>query len=185
MRHCIYIILSVALIGCQGPEPRKPVKVNSGSSYKTSIERSKALLNKEEKMISNIIAQDTVHSYIESTSGSWYYYNVKQEQDTVTIKATDWVTLTYNIVDFENDTLYKMTDIGILKYRADKLDLFPGLRNSVPLLKLNETATFLFPSSLAHGYHGDDDKIGINVPLKSTLTILNIEKQIDIKEILY
>ena len=72
-----------------------------------------------------------------------------------------------------------MKDVGLRKCVVSKLDLFPGLRNSVPLLKENETATFLFPSSLAYGYHGDNDKIGTNVPLKSTLTILKIEKQED------
>ncbi|HAI38877.1 MAG TPA: gliding motility-associated peptidyl-prolyl isomerase GldI, partial [Maribacter sp.] len=31
--------------------------------------------------------------------------------------------------------------------------------------------------SIAFGYHGDENKIGSNVPLKSTITILQIEKQ--------
>lgn len=47
------------------------------------------------------------------------------------------------------------------------------------LLKEKETATFLFPSSLAFGYHGDNDKIGANIPLKTTISILEIKKQND------
>lgn len=179
MRTLGYLILLTGLLSCQGPEPRRPVKQNSGSSFKASIERTRALLAKEEKMIQDIIAKDSVHNYIQSATGSWYYYNVQDETGTKTVGAADLVTLTYNVVTFADDTIYRMRDIGIRQFRADKLDLFPGLRNSVPLLKENETATFLFPSSLAYGYHGDNKKIGTNVPLKSTLTLLKIEKQQD------
>jgi FKBP-type peptidyl-prolyl cis-trans isomerase len=62
---------------------------------------------------------------------------------------------------------------------VDKQNLFPGLRNSIKLLREGETATFLFPSSMAFGYHGDNNKIGTNIPLKSTITLLKIEKQKD------
>ncbi len=179
MKKLAVFILLFLCWGCNGPEARKPTKVSSGSTYKASIKRSKALLIKEEKMIQDIIAKDTLHTYLQNASGSWYFYNVKSELDTPYIEPNDVVTLTYNIIDFSNDTIYKMTDIGIRHFKADKLDLFPGLRTAVPMLKENETATFLFPSSRAYGYHGDDNKIGINTPLKSTLTILNIEKQID------
>ncbi|GAB5472994.1 MAG: gliding motility-associated peptidyl-prolyl isomerase GldI [Maribacter sp.] len=179
MRTFGYFILLLGLLSCQGPEPRRPVKQNTGSSFKASIERTRALLAKEEQLIQDIMAKDSVHNYIQSTTGSWYYYNVKDEASTKTVGPADKVTLTYNVVTFADDTIYRMKDIGIRQFRADKLDLFPGLRNSVPLLKENETATFLFPSSLAYGYHGDDNKIGTNVPLKSTLTLLKIEKQQD------
>ncbi len=82
-------------------------------------------------------------------------------------------------MSFSNDTIYPREEIGIIKYKVDKQELFPGLRNSIKLLKEMETATFMFPSSLAYGYHGDNNKIGINVPIKSTITLLKIEKQQD------
>lgn len=179
MRTLSYIILLLTALSCQGPEPRKPVKRNTGSSFKASIERTRKLLAKEEKMIQDIIAKDSVHEYLQTAAGSWYYYNVKGESGAKKVGPTDVVTLTYNVVTLADDTIYRMKDIGIQQFRVDKLDLFPGLRNSVPLLKENETATFLFPSSLAYGYHGDNGKIGTNVPLKSTLTLLKIEKNQD------
>ncbi|NNE76932.1 MAG: gliding motility-associated peptidyl-prolyl isomerase GldI, partial [Pricia sp.] len=159
------------------PEPRRPVKVKSGSFFKESVERSKQLLASEEKKIQEIIKNDTAHEYTHSASGSWYHYNVKIDETEYLPQPDDLVTLTYNIVDLENDTLYSKDDIGVLTYKVDKQELFPGLRNSVKLLKEGETATFLFPSSMVYGYHGDNKKIGINVPVKSTLSILKIEKQ--------
>ncbi len=179
MRYLIYSLLLVGLISCEGPTPRHPVKRKTGSSIQASIERSKKLLAIEEQLIQELIAKDSLHTYINSTTGSWYYYNKQNEAATYRPQPDDLVTFTYNILNFNNDTLYHMQDIGILKYKVDKQELFPGLRNSIKLLKENETATFLFPSSLGYGYPGDGDKIGINIPLKSTIAVLKIEKQRD------
>ncbi|TMM53866.1 gliding motility-associated peptidyl-prolyl isomerase GldI [Maribacter algarum] len=176
MRNLVCLLLFVGLISCEGPVPRHPVKRKTGSSIEASIERSKKLLALEESIMKQVIAKDSTNSYLQSDTGSWYYYNKKNEVAIYTPQPDDLVTLTYNILSLSNDTIYKMEDIGILKYKVDKQELFPGLRNSVKLLKENETATFLFPSSLGYGYPGDGDKIGINMPLKSTIAILKIEK---------
>ena len=176
MKQFIVIILLIGFLGCEGPLPRKPIKVSTGTSIKASVKRSKALLAKEEKLIQDIIKKDTLHSYKNSSRGSWFYYLTKNEKTEETVQANDIISLTYNVVNFENDTIYSMNDIGVLEYKADKLPLFIGLRNSIKLLKEGETATFLFPSSLGYGYHGDNQKIGINVPIKSTISILKIKK---------
>ena len=170
---CIVVLLFVA---CGEPEPRRPVEVKSGSFFKQSVERNKELLAQEEKNIQEIIEKDSLNDYINSSSGSWYHYEVKNNEETYTPRPDDLVTMTYALLNFNNDTLYSEEEIGVLKYKVDKQELFSGLRNSVKLLKKGETAIFLFPSSLAYGYHGDNNKIGINVPIKARLTLLNIER---------
>lgn len=180
MRNLICILLILVFVSCEGPVPRQPVKRKTVTSIQASIERSKKLLALEEKMMQQVISKDSTTTYIQSDSGSWFYYNKKNiSKKDSTAQPNDMVTFTYNILSFSNDTIYKMEDIGILKYKVDKQDLFPGLRNSVKLLKENETATFLFPSSLGYGYPGDGDKIGINMPLKSTIAVFKIEKAQD------
>lgn len=174
--YVFYLQIFFGLLSCAGPEPRRPVEVKSGSFIKESVTRSKALLAQEEERIQTIISKDSLHDYTHSANGSWYYYHIKNEDVDYTPKPDDLVTLTYTIEGFGNDTIYSEEEIGILTYKVDKQDVFPGLRHSVKLLKEGEKATFIFPSSLAYGYHGDNNKIGINVPVKSTLTILKIEK---------
>lgn len=178
MKQVFLILLVFSLASCGSPEPRRPVKVKSGS-FNASVERGKKLLTLEEGMMNTIMAKDSLREYEHSAAGAWYYYQQKNEEATYTPQPDDLVTLTYNIMSFSNDTIYSREEIGILKYKVDKQELFPGLRNSIKLLKEMETATFLFPSSLAYGYHGDNNKIGINVPIKSTITLLKIEKQQD------
>ncbi|MEM9144376.1 MAG: gliding motility-associated peptidyl-prolyl isomerase GldI [Bacteroidota bacterium] len=177
MKPYSYFALLLVFLGCGEPEPRRPVKVNSGRFYNESVARNKALLEKEEKYIQDLIALDTKNEYFQSANGSWYYYGRKNVEADYTPQPDDLVTLTYNILSLENDTLYSSLEIGPIRYKVDKQELFPGLRNSVKLLKENETATFLFPSSLGYGYHGDNNKIGINVPIKSTISILDIQRK--------
>jgi len=179
MKHLIFLLLIIAFSCCKGPEPRKPVKVKTGSILQKSVERNKDLLAKEEKQIMEIIKNDSLNTYFSSGIGSWYHYIDKNDQTDYYPETDDLVTLQYNVLTFNNDTIYSKEHLGTITYKVDKQDLFPGLRNSIKLLKEKESATFLFPSSLSYGYHGDNNKIGVNVPIKSTITILNIDKQKD------
>lgn len=177
--YTIWLAVLLVLVSCNGPEPRRPVEVRSGSFFKGSVERSKQLLAKEEKKIQEIIAKDTASHYVHSAAGSWYRLDTVNNEAEYTPQPDDLVVFTYNVIGFDNDTIYTKDDIGVLTYKVDKQELFPGLRNSVKLLKEGETGTFLFPSSLAYGYHGDDERIGVNVPIKSTISIVKIEKHQD------
>jgi len=177
MKRSFILLLLIVLAGCEGPSPRKPVKVKSGSFIKESVERNKLLLAEEEKIIQDIILKDTLHAYKASADGSWYYFENKTEESSFTAETDDLITFTYNMLSFENDTIYSEEELGIQKYKVDKQDVFPGLRSSLKLLKEGEKATFLFPSSMVYGYLGDKNKIGINVPIKSTITILKIEQK--------
>ncbi|MCM4153176.1 gliding motility-associated peptidyl-prolyl isomerase GldI [Arenibacter sp. N53] len=179
MKHFLFFFLIIAIIGCKGPEPRKPVKVKSGSILHKSVERNKDLLAKEEKQIMEIIKNDSMNTYISSGIGSWYHYISKNNDSDYYPQTDDLVFLEYNVISLGNESIYSKEHIGTITYKVDKQDLFPGLRNSIKLLKENESATFLFPSSLAYGYHGDNNKIGVNIPIKSTITILKIDKQKD------
>jgi gliding motility-associated peptidyl-prolyl isomerase len=177
MKYCIYFFLASILWSCDGPEPRKPVQRKSGSFFKESIDRNKKLLAEEEKKIQEIIRKDSLKHYNHSNAGSWYHYLRVNNTTDYTPQTDDMVIMDYDVLTLDNDTIYSAEDIGTITYKVDKQELFMGLRDAVKLLKEGEKATFLFPSSLAFGYHGDNNKIGANVPLKSTVTIIKIDKQ--------
>lgn len=180
MSKAPYIVAILVLaICCKEPEPRWPVEAKSGSFLKLSAERNRRLLEQEEALMAQLIARDSAHTYLESATGTRYYYETKAQTDGYRPQPDDLVTLRYNLTTWNNDTLYGEAEIGTLRYKVDKQELFPGLRNSVKLLQEGETAVFLFPSSLGYGYHGDNDRIGPNLPLKSRLTLLKIEKNTD------
>lgn len=166
--------LGLALFSCGEPEARRPVTVKTGEFFKKSVERNKGLLEQEQKLIEALIREDSLHTYYTSSYGYWYFYHTKDSTDTYTPKPDDVILINYDIRHLNDSIIYSKEEIGKVQFRVDKEDLFSGLRTAVKLLKKGETATFMFPSSLAYGYHGDEDRVGINVPLKSTVTLLDI-----------
>ena len=174
MRIGLILMFTLLIVGCGGPEPRRPIKVKSGSFFKESVERNKVLLAKEEKIIQEIISKDTVHQYLSNPNGFWYYYDVKNDTARYTPKTDDQILFSYNIRSLGNDTIYTMKDNGPTSYTIDKEQLFPGLQNAVKLLKINERATFVFPSLQAYGYLGDGEAIGPRTPIKSTIELHTI-----------
>jgi gliding motility-associated peptidyl-prolyl isomerase len=177
MRNLSLLFILLLALACQEPEARRPVKVNSGSFIKESVERNKKLLAEEEALIQQVIQMDSLRSYLPTSTGSWYTYNLKNEVASYTPQTDDLVRFTYSLLTLGNDTIYSFEDIGVQTYKVDKQELFPGLRNSIKLLKEGESATFLYPSSLGYGYLGDKNKIGVNVPLKAVITIIGIEQE--------
>lgn len=174
MRFLFSCIAVIAFASCRGPEPRKPEEVKTGSFYKESIERSKQLLAKEEEMIKELMAKDTLHEYISSPNGFWYYYETKNDTATYLPKTEDQILFSYNLMSLQNDTIYTAEQIGPTSHVVDKQQLFPGLQNAVKLLKINEKATFIFPSLQAYGYQGDNKAIGPRTPLKASVELHTI-----------
>lgn len=175
--HLLLLALFFLVVGCSQPKPRKPVSVKSGSFMSTSIERNKKLLSLEQARIDSIITKDSINQYHRSPNGYSYYYNKLDSTTTYRPKKGDVVKINYDIRSLDNQIIYSSEEIGMINFKIDKEDYFPGLRTAVKLLRQGETATFLFPSSLAYGYHGDDHKIGTNQPIKSTIHIIEIIQQ--------
>lgn len=179
MKKGILMILCIAsLFACKGPEARVPVSQKSGSFTDASIQRNKELIAEEEVIIKKIIAKDTANTYIASESGFWYTYIVK---DTVASKKPikgDLVNFIYDIKSLQGTTILSIDEIGnqVVKIDQSNQDLISGIRDGLKLLKEGETITFLFPSHKAYGYYGLEDKIGSNVPIQSTVSLLRIKE---------
>lgn len=170
----ILLLIALTFASCKSPEARLPESVSSGSFIKESAERNKKLNEKERKYIEQIIGDNPDNTYIASESGFWYYYNTKNENDTITASFGDILNFTYNVKDLNGSTIYSEDEIGIQDYAMDKEEIFTGLREGLKLMKPMETVTFIFPSQKAYGYYGDTNKIGTNIPLICKVTLNTI-----------
>ena len=179
MRYSLAIAIIIFIIGCGGPEPRRAIEVKSGQFIRESVERNKALLEREEQLIKAIIKADSTRQYAATDFGAWYAYENQVPEESYLPNEGDIVIMNYDILSLGNDTIYSSKEIGEINYHVDREEIFRGLRMGVKILKEGERATFLFPSHIAFGYHGDNDKIGPNIPLKSNVTILKIEQTQD------
>ena len=172
MKLKYFIILLVIIISCKEMEPRRPVNKKSISFIKNSIKRKKTITKNQESIFKNII-KESKSKFIYSEKGFWYSFNKKlfNSNEKKLPKPGDQVSFEYQIENVNGKILYERKSLGVVKYYVDKEDILPALREGIKLLKNGESAYFLFPSFLCHGYSGDGEKIGINQPLKIFIEI--------------
>ena len=60
-------------------------------------------------------------------------------------------------------------------YKVDEEDFIPGIQQGLKLMKIGETVKFIIPSFNAYDVVGDENKIGINKSIISTVTLINIK----------
>ncbi|MES2811350.1 MAG: gliding motility-associated peptidyl-prolyl isomerase GldI [Bacteroidota bacterium] len=173
------LFLGMNLVTCctQKQEARRPVSQKSGEFMKQSIERNKKLNQGEESLIADIIKKDTVNDYTASAKGYWYYYNTKNKVATATPVKGDITMFDYEIKNLAGKIIYSQVELKPQRYIVDKQDFIKGIQDGIKLMQKGEKVTFLFPSHMAFGYHGDDNRIGINQPLLCTVTLNDIKKE--------
>ena len=170
-------IICLLIVSCAQQEARKPVSIRSGSFLKESVERNKALIAQEEEAIQKYIQNDSTNAYVASENGFWYFYNQKSPQENYFPIKGDTLTYEFSVSKLTGESIYTKEEIGIQEYVVDKQQTIPGLRYGLQLMKQGETVTFLFPSHIAYGYHGDNKKIGTNIPIQSTITLITNKKE--------
>lgn len=179
MKLYTYILIAsitITFTSCsKQQQARKAISHSSGTFIKESIERNKKLVANEEKLIDSIIKNDTLKQYVASSKGYWYKYETKLEEETAFPKRGDIAYFDYEIKDLLSHVIYTKEDTKPQTYYVDKENIMMGLRDGIKLMKKGETVTFLFPSHMAFGYHGDDKKIGTNEPLICTVTLNDIK----------
>lgn len=171
------LLLGMNLVTCctAKQEPRRPVSQASGEFMKQSIERNKKLNENEESIIAKMIKKDSAIDYISSTKGYWYYYHTKNTTEMPKPIKGDVAFYDYEIKDLNGNIIYSQLDLKPHKYVVDKQDIMIGLRDGIKLMQKGEKVTFIFPSHMAFGYHGDNKKIGTNEPLICTVTLNDIK----------
>lgn len=169
------IVLSIT--SCKQQQARMPVSHSSGTFMKESAERNKKLIKGEEGKIDSIIKSNPNIKYIASQKGYWYCYETKNDKDTLRPKKGDVATFDYEIKDLDGKVIYSQLELSPRTYIVDKQNIMMGLRHGIKLMHKNETVTFLFPSHMAYGYHGDNRRIGTNEPLICTVTLSDFKSE--------
>ncbi|MCP2026138.1 gliding motility-associated peptidyl-prolyl isomerase [Flavobacterium sp. HSC-32F16] len=175
LKLSIYSLLfAVLLAGCKHhEEARRPISRASGSFMKKSADRNKKLVASEEDVIKKIIKNNPKVKYYATKKGYWFSYDEKSATETTAPRKGDIAYFNLEVKDIEGKIIYSEADLGPQTYYVDKQDIMMGLRDGIKYMKKNETVTFLFPSHMAYGYHGDNKKIGPNQSLICTVTLRN------------
>jgi len=169
---CAFLLM---LISCANPEARKPLVRKTSSFMSESIERNKLLYKVEEEILMKKMESDTLHQYINSESGFWYYYDTELPAETYTPKTGDEVFYSHEISSLDDVVIYSKDAMGTKSFLIDKEELITGLQDGFKIMKEGEVITFLFPSHKAFGYSGYD-KINPSQPLIYKVQLLKINK---------
>ncbi|MBS7231029.1 gliding motility-associated peptidyl-prolyl isomerase GldI [Flavobacterium psychroterrae] len=175
LKLSIYTLLfAVLFVSCkQHEDARRPISQTSGTFMKKSVDRNKKLVANEEDVIKKIIKSNPKIKYYATRKGYWLYYDEQNTTDLATPKKGDIAYFNLEVKDIEGKIIYSEADLGPQTYYVDKQDIMMGLRDGIKMMHKNEIVTFLFPSHIAYGYHGDNKKIGTNQSLICTVTLRN------------
>jgi gliding motility-associated peptidyl-prolyl isomerase len=177
-KNTIIAAFALLLAACsQHQQARMPVSRSEGSFMRESVERNKKLIAGEEGKIDSIIKSNPQTKFHASKKGYWYYYETRNEKDTLRPKRGDVAYFDYEVKDFDGNVIYSEVQNRPQVYHVDKQNIMMGLRDGIKLMRKNEKVIFLFPSHMAYGYHGDNKRIGHNEPLICTVTLTNFEKE--------
>lgn len=175
-------LTGILLTGCSQQQARKPISHTSGTFMKESIIRNKKLVANEESQIDSIIKSNPEIKYIASDKGYWYHYEIENSTDTIRPKRGDIAYFNYEVKDLNGNLIYSEAELKPQVYYVDKQNIMMGLRDGIKLMNEGEKVTFLFPSHMGFGYHGDNKKIGTNQPLMCTVTLNDIKPESQVKE---
>nr|BFF38269.1 gliding motility-associated peptidyl-prolyl isomerase GldI [Tenacibaculum mesophilum] len=178
MKHKIilFVFTAILIVSCKEPQARRPKQHGTTNFYKEVLKENKKLNALEKKRLEEWVAKDTLKEYKISPNGFWYTYITKDTLNSSSPKFEDLVMLSYNIVSLNGDVLYETKERS---YKVDKEDFIPALQDGIKLMKKGETITFVIPSYRAFGVTGDGNKIAVNQPIQSTVTLIDIKSKIE------
>lgn len=175
IRNAGYLLIFLVMFSCSKQEPRKPIIRKTGSFLSESVKRNIAINKIEEDLLKVKMQKDSLHQYINSENGFWYFYQVKDSLDHKTPVKGDLAIFTYEVKNLKDEVLFSKEEIGEIQYYVGKQEMMAGLHDGIQLMKEGETVTFLFPSYKAYGYAGNE-KVRSNEPLIFTVELLKINK---------
>ncbi|MCF6181964.1 gliding motility-associated peptidyl-prolyl isomerase GldI [Lutibacter sp.] len=168
----VFIIIFLLLISCQKPVPRLPIIQKSVSQVENTIAINNKLKTEQELIFKEIKKKDSLSNYYSSKYGFWYKYDIKGNTSYIPKKG-DEILYTYKVYNAHNQLIYGLTK---KKYWVDKENIIEGLQIGLKLMKQGDQITFLFPSNVAYGFSGDQNKIAVNQPLIFKVKLNKINK---------
>ena len=157
MRIYSLFLIAGLLIGCSQPEARKPVVRKTSSFMSESIERNKILTKAENQLLQKKIEGDSLHQYLNSEQGFWYYYERRDTLNGPMPETGDLIVFNYDVRDLAEQVIFSEQELGPQSYTVDKEELI---------------------SYKAYGYAGSE-RINPNQPLIYKVELIKVNKLTD------
>ncbi|WP_010135667.1 FKBP-type peptidyl-prolyl cis-trans isomerase [Ochrovirga pacifica] len=171
MKYKSLVVLSLLMVFCNRPEPRRPINKKKSSTENYSILINKKIRKLEEQLLEEYIQKDTLLSYQFSPFGFAYAVTQKSKKTKEQVNKNTLYRFEKTVYNLNDELIYPKK---IIKSRVATSDLIVGIKEGVKLMHEDEEIKFIFTSFVAHGFSGDGKKIKANMPIVVKIKLLNI-----------
>lgn len=176
MKKVVFIFTIIGLINCKNKVIQYPVEYENDRAkfMEFSQDINKMILNEDNELIEYYI-EDSDQQFVKTSFGFWISNQGKSTESMASLG--DMIKYEYEVMDFEEKIIYSKEENGIKQTILGKENLPRGLHASLQLIEEGDSATALYPSFLAYGGYGDQNKVGSNMPLIFKIKVLDIQKK--------
>lgn len=176
MKKVVFIFTIIGLISCKNKVIQYPVEYENDRAkfMEFSQDINKMILNEDNELIEYYI-EDSDQQFVKTSFGFWISNQGKPTESMASLG--DMIKYEYEVMDFEEKIIYSKEENGIKQTILGKENLPRGLHASLQLIEEGDSATALYPSFLAYGGYGDQNKVGSNMPLIFKIKVLDIQKK--------
>lgn len=169
MKFFHFVIIAL-LVACT---PEKQEKVIPEWNTKKSTELNKELAMEEDLAIRMFLAQHEQWKVIETGTGLRYIALKAGKGDLA--KAGQYAKVHYKIALLDGTVCYETKADELDVFRIDNSEMESGIHEGIKKMKCGEKSKLVFPSHLAHGLIGDNQKIPPLSPLVVDIELIEIE----------
>jgi FKBP-type peptidyl-prolyl cis-trans isomerase len=139
------------------------------NQFKQSLEKvNKYEVEKESDEINQYIIH---HDWQMQKTGTGLRYLFLAKGKGKQPQSGDFVKVNYKVSLLDGTECYSSDKDGAKEFKVEGEDIESGLHEAVLLMHIGDKAKFILPSYMAHGMHGDDEKIP---PLSSIVVDLEL-----------
>ncbi len=169
----VMVIVALLLASCSKPKARKPITKTKSNFIQASIKQNKIINKEQELLFKKMMDKDTIHQYINSKQGFYYFIKSKKDSTQIQPKKGDEVVINYEIRSIDGKIILPKEKLGSYgqKNKADRLykvdgeNFIQGVQDAIKQMHVGETAVLLLPSNKAFGVTGFEKYIAPNQPL--------------------
>ena len=172
MKYSWLLIFGILLASCHNSKPRRPIHRGHLVKEDYSVVLNKSVRSLEEKNIKLYIEKDSLFTYSFSPYGFSYAKLKQNPLATKTVQSGSTVIYEKTVYNLANQLIYAKAEESCVVGKSNEIK---GIQEGLKLMQENEEFKFIFTSFVAHGFHGDENKIGANTPLVVNIKLLKIK----------
>jgi len=155
----VYLVaILIALISVQCKQnKRRPSQQEVYEYQKKLVDVHRNIVSQDADSIKSII---TRNGWDMQQTGTGLWYEIYQKSSSGdSVKSGKQVSMEYDVYLIDSTLCYSSDSLGPKTFIAGQGGIESGIEEGILLMKTGDRARFILPPHLAHGIHGDDNKI--------------------------